>query len=327
MDDFMPELHPPETPDYYADLGLQQTATFPEIKRAFYLLAKKHHPDKQGPGVCVDAHEFRKIRAAFEFLRDPSNRCTYDIHYPQLRQAWDQYYAWQEIELRNEERRRAEEIARQRRAAELERARKEEEEQRIAREKAAEEKEARRRAEERLAREKEERERTRKLKEALAEERSQEAARRAREQQENAARERLRREKQREADRKSEDAARRARQEQEAAAEERLKAMVREEKLDAIRENWARMRDAADLRRARPAQPEAHDLRECDHHHIGWTRRKGRVDCVFCRKSCKKFFFKCPQCDISACQACKIGYWGSFCFFPFNEHPDSIYAR
>lgn len=61
MDDFMPELHPPETPDYYADLGLQQTATFPEIKRAFYLLAKKHHPDKQGPGVCVDAHEFRKV--------------------------------------------------------------------------------------------------------------------------------------------------------------------------------------------------------------------------------------------------------------------------
>jgi len=57
----MPQLEPPETPDYYADLELQQTATFSEIKRAHHLLAKKYHPDKQGPGVCVDAHEFRKV--------------------------------------------------------------------------------------------------------------------------------------------------------------------------------------------------------------------------------------------------------------------------
>ena len=252
----MSELEPPETPEYYADPGLQQNATFQEIKRAHHSLAKKYHPDKQGlGGVSVDAHEFRKIREAFEFLRDISNRSRYDIHYAQLQQAWAQYYAWREIQLQNEQLRRAEEISQQRRTAEAEMTRKKEEEQRIAREKAArekkaaEEKEARRRVEEeQLAREKEEREKIKQLKEALAEKRSQEAARRAREQQENAARERLRREKEREAEQKSEDAAIRARQEREVAAEERLKTILREEKHNAIRENWARMRDAAEYR-------------------------------------------------------------------------------
>ncbi|KAF2185818.1 hypothetical protein K469DRAFT_687657 [Zopfia rhizophila CBS 207.26] len=33
---------------------------FQEIKWAHYSLAKKHHLDKQGPGTCPDAHEFRK---------------------------------------------------------------------------------------------------------------------------------------------------------------------------------------------------------------------------------------------------------------------------
>lgn len=311
----MPELEPPETPDYYADLGLQQTATSSEIKRAHHLLAKKYHPDKQGPGVCVDAHEFRKIREAFEFLRDESNRSRYNTNYARLRQAWAQYRTWQEIQRQNEELRQAEEIARQRRTAEAERARKKEEEQRVAREKAArekkaaEEEEARRRAEEeRLAREKEERERIRQLKEALAEKGSQEAARRAREQQEHAARERLRREKEREAERKSKEAARRARLEHEVAAEERLKAILIEEKHSAIRENWARMREAAELRQARPAQPESQGLIECDHPYLGWPRKKGKVNCVFCGTCCRKFSFNCPQCNVSACQACKIRY-------------------
>ena len=58
----MSELEPPETPDYYADLGLQQNATLQEIKRAHHSLARKYHPDKQGlGGVSVDAHEFRKV--------------------------------------------------------------------------------------------------------------------------------------------------------------------------------------------------------------------------------------------------------------------------
>jgi DnaJ-class molecular chaperone len=61
MDEIIPELEPPQEPDYYLDLGLQQTATLLEIKRAHHSLAKKHHPDKQAPGKRTDAHDFRRV--------------------------------------------------------------------------------------------------------------------------------------------------------------------------------------------------------------------------------------------------------------------------
>ena len=61
MNNFMSSSQRPEIPDYYADLGLQYTATFQEIKQAHNSLVKKCHPDKQGPGECVDASEFRKV--------------------------------------------------------------------------------------------------------------------------------------------------------------------------------------------------------------------------------------------------------------------------
>ncbi|KAF2189977.1 DnaJ-domain-containing protein [Zopfia rhizophila CBS 207.26] len=315
MDEFTSGPERPGIPDYYADLGLQQTATFQEIKRAHHSLAKKHHPDKQGPGTCPDAHEFRKIREAFEFLRDASERLRYDTDYPQLREKWIQYRTWQETQRRNEELRRAEEAARQRRVAEAERARRMEEEQRSARKKAerekkaAEEKEARKRAEEeRLTRDKEERERLKRLKETLAEERSQEAARRAREQQEHAARERLRKQKEREAERKSEEAVRKARLELERAAQERLKTILIEEKQDAVRESWARMREAAERRQAKPVQSETQRPAGCDHPRLGWPRKKIRANCVFCGETRGKFSFHCPQCNVAACPACKNGY-------------------
>ncbi|ORY10232.1 hypothetical protein BCR34DRAFT_588709 [Clohesyomyces aquaticus] len=298
MDETVPELEPPETPDYYANLGLQQTATLSELKRAHHSLAKKHHPDKQGLGACADAHEFRKIREAFEFLRDTSKRSIYDRHYPQLQQAWAQYYTFRDIVLENERIRQAKETAQQMRAAEERERRKEEEEE--------EEKKTRRRAEEeRLAREEEERKRIKEQKEALAQKRSQEVARRARERQERVARERLRMEKEREAERRSEEAAKRARQDQEVAAEERLKTILREEKHNAIRENWARMRDAAELRQIETAQSETQGLTECSHPYLGWPRKSGKVHCAFCWVFCKRFSFQCPQCHISACQACK----------------------
>ncbi|KAL5382183.1 hypothetical protein PMIN06_010644 [Paraphaeosphaeria minitans] len=142
MEDFVSPFKYPEKPDYYADLGLHYTATLQEIKRAHNSLAKRYHPDKQGFGVFVDASEFRKIREAYEFLRDPSNRLTYDADYPRLRECWTQFHAWQGTNRRNKRLQRAEHIARQRKAAEAEQARQAEETQRAAREKAEREKEA-----------------------------------------------------------------------------------------------------------------------------------------------------------------------------------------
>ena len=61
MDEYTSEPKPPQEADYYSDLGLQQTATLLEIKKAHHSLAKKHHPDKQAPGRCTDAHDFRRV--------------------------------------------------------------------------------------------------------------------------------------------------------------------------------------------------------------------------------------------------------------------------
>jgi DnaJ-class molecular chaperone len=52
---------PPEAPNYYAVLGVDQDATSGTLKKAFKVLALKHHPDKYAPGEKVDAVEFRRV--------------------------------------------------------------------------------------------------------------------------------------------------------------------------------------------------------------------------------------------------------------------------
>ncbi|KAK2050969.1 heat shock protein DnaJ, partial [Colletotrichum caudatum] len=73
-------MDPPSKRDYYADLGIIQSATAREIHRAYRTLALKHHPDKQPPGACFDAAEFRRIQEAYEFLRDEARRERYDLY-------------------------------------------------------------------------------------------------------------------------------------------------------------------------------------------------------------------------------------------------------
>lgn len=53
-------MHKPER-DYYRDLGISQAAAQSHIKKAYYRLAKIHHPDKKAPGQTVDAAEFRQV--------------------------------------------------------------------------------------------------------------------------------------------------------------------------------------------------------------------------------------------------------------------------
>ncbi|TMK88606.1 MAG: molecular chaperone DnaJ [Actinobacteria bacterium] len=60
--------------DYYKVLGVPETATDKEIRRAYRKLAKEHHPDSN-PG-----HEetFKEISAAYDVLSDDEKRTAYD---------------------------------------------------------------------------------------------------------------------------------------------------------------------------------------------------------------------------------------------------------
>jgi len=185
-----------------------------------------------------------------------------------------------------EQRAARERVERERKAAEAERTRRMEEEKRAGRERA-------------------ERERIREERVRQAEERSREAARRAREEQEQAAKERLRREKEREAEKRSEEAVKRIRLEQERVARERLKTILIEEKQDVVRHNWAKMREAAELRGAEPAQAAPSQSPGCAHPRLGWLRKNGSASCVFCGETRRKWSFRCPECNVSACPACK----------------------
>ena len=63
--------------DYYAHLGLAKSATPADIKKQFYDLAKKHHPD--AVGACPKSEEkFKQITAAYEVLGNDATRRQYD---------------------------------------------------------------------------------------------------------------------------------------------------------------------------------------------------------------------------------------------------------
>src|SRR5260370_37635805 len=63
--------------DYYQTLGVAETATTDEIKRAFRRRAKQHHPDRN-PGNPQAADKFKEINEAHDALCDPGKRKKYD---------------------------------------------------------------------------------------------------------------------------------------------------------------------------------------------------------------------------------------------------------
>ena len=58
--------------DPYTVLGLARTATAAEIKSAYFTLVRAHPPER-------DPDTFKRIRAAYERLRDPERRAETDM--------------------------------------------------------------------------------------------------------------------------------------------------------------------------------------------------------------------------------------------------------
>jgi DnaJ-class molecular chaperone len=63
--------------NHYATLGLDSDCTESDIRAAYRLLAKEHHPDRNGHSDA--AHQrTQALNAAYEILSDPESRQAYD---------------------------------------------------------------------------------------------------------------------------------------------------------------------------------------------------------------------------------------------------------
>jgi curved DNA-binding protein CbpA len=76
--------------DHYATLGVAQDAHAADIRRAFLAIAKRTHPDARAaaasvgptdPAAAADtaAAAFARAKAAYDVLRDPAQRRSYDV--------------------------------------------------------------------------------------------------------------------------------------------------------------------------------------------------------------------------------------------------------
>ncbi len=65
-----------KTKNYYDLLGVSKDASKDDIKKAFYKLAAKYHPDKKGG----DEAKFKEVNEAYQVLSDEKKRKEYDTY-------------------------------------------------------------------------------------------------------------------------------------------------------------------------------------------------------------------------------------------------------
>ena len=63
---------PDQDENPYQVMGLGSTATEQEIRRAYFELVREHPPER-------DPDQFKRIRTAYEILRDPARRAQWDL--------------------------------------------------------------------------------------------------------------------------------------------------------------------------------------------------------------------------------------------------------
>lgn len=87
-----------QTFDFYGDLGIQNTATPDEIKRAYFKLARQYHPD-QNPNDPTSTEKFQKIGKAYEILSNPEKKKYFDqtgtiedSYFDKQDVNWEQYF-------------------------------------------------------------------------------------------------------------------------------------------------------------------------------------------------------------------------------------------
>lgn len=97
----------PAKPDHYATLGLDRGCSDAQIRTAYRLLARRHHPDVNG-GAPAAVAQTQALNAAHEALSDPARRRDYDCELaarqkPAARPAKAMLNITKEVHLRIEE--------------------------------------------------------------------------------------------------------------------------------------------------------------------------------------------------------------------------------
>ena len=68
-----------EYPDYYNVLGVDKNASLDDIKKQYRKLARKYHPDvSKEKDKKLAEEKFKQVKEAYEVLKDPAKKKTYD---------------------------------------------------------------------------------------------------------------------------------------------------------------------------------------------------------------------------------------------------------